>query len=100
MAFGCFVSSIRQNVRYLLILILPLLAYIVFWFFTAPGVRYFGPAMWIFAVCPALAFAPGDARIALTSWAATLVAAAIPLFVPRRRIPLVMEPAGTTVAGT
>ena len=78
-AFGFFVTTVRQNVRYLFLLILPLLAYIVFWFFTAPGVRYFGPAMWIFAVCPALAFAAGEARVALASWTATLVAAAIPL---------------------
>jgi hypothetical protein len=56
-AFGLFVSSVRRNVLKLLVLAVPLLGYVPFWFFTAPDVRYFGPALWIFAVCPGLAFA-------------------------------------------
>lgn len=78
-AFGLFLTPLRRNSRNLLALAVPLLAYVLFWFFTAPGVRYFGPAMWIFAVCPALAFAAGGPRVGLTSLIATLVAAAIPL---------------------
>ncbi len=78
-AFGFFLSPVRRNARNLLALIVPLLAYVLFWFFTAPGVRYFGPAMWIFAICPALAFAAGGSRVGLASLTATLIGAAIPL---------------------
>ena len=38
-----------------------------------------GPAMWIFAVCPALAFAGGGLRVGLASALATLIATAIPI---------------------
>jgi hypothetical protein len=78
-AFGLFSSSLRRNIRNLLLLVIPLIAYMLFWFFTAPHVRYFGPAMWIFAVCPALAFAAGGARVGLTSTLAALLATAIPM---------------------
>jgi hypothetical protein len=79
LAFGVFTSSARRNVRNLSLLIIPLIAYVLFWFFTAPHVRYFGPAMWLFAVCPALAFAAGGARVGLASTLATLLATAIPM---------------------
>ncbi len=78
-AFGVFVTSVRRNAWNLLALVIPLLVYLLFWFFTAPGVRYFGPAMWIFAVCPALAFAGGGLRVGLASALATLIATAIPI---------------------
>jgi len=78
-AFAIFLSPVRRNARYLLALLIPLLGYVLFWFFTAPGVRYFGPAMWIFAVTPALAFASGGPRVGLTALTATLLAATIPL---------------------
>ncbi|HEY5954014.1 MAG TPA: hypothetical protein VIT18_06595 [Terrimicrobiaceae bacterium] len=78
-AFGVFFGPVRRNARHLLALTIPLLAYVLFWFFTVPGVRYFGPAMWIFAISPALAFAAGGPRVGLTALTATLVAAAIPL---------------------
>ena len=79
LAFGFFGSSLRRNVRNLLLLIIPLIAYMLFWFFTAPHVRYFGPAMWMFAVCPALAFAAAGARVGLTCTLVTLLATVIPI---------------------
>jgi hypothetical protein len=78
-AFGIFVDSVRRNALNLLMLIIPLVAYMLFWFFTAPGVRYFGPAMWILAVSPALAFVANGARVGLASVCATLCGAAIPI---------------------
>jgi hypothetical protein len=78
-AFGIFVDSVRRNALNLLMLIIPLVAYMLFWFFTAPGVRYFGPAMWILAVSPALAFVANGWRVGLASVCATLCGAAIPI---------------------
>jgi hypothetical protein len=78
-AFGIFVGSVRRNVLNLLMLIIPLFAYMLFWFFTAPGVRYFGPAMWMLAVAPALAFVASGSRVGFASACATLCAAAIPI---------------------
>jgi len=78
-AFGLFVNSVRRNVLNLCALIIPLIAYMLFWFFTAPGVRYFGPAMWMLAVCPALAFVAGGMRVGLVSAVATFCGTAIPI---------------------
>ena len=79
LAFGFFVARCVKTFGTCRYLIIPLIAYMLFWFFTAPHVRYFGPAMWIFAVCPALAFAAGGARVGLTSTLVTLLATVIPI---------------------
>jgi hypothetical protein len=94
MAFGLFGSSVRRNVRNLLLLIIRLIAYMLFWFFTAPHVRYFGPAMWMFAVCPALAFAAGGIRVGLTSTLATFLVDRHTNALAREGIQLVLESAG------
>ena len=71
--------ALRRNARSLALLIIPLVFYTIFWFVTAPDPRYFGSAMWVFAICPALTFAASNSRIGLSSTLACLGAAAIPL---------------------
>ena len=64
-AFSLCMPALRRNTRNLLFLIIPLVGYSIFWFITAPDPRYFGSTMWIFAICPALAFAAEGLRIGL-----------------------------------
>ena len=78
-AFSFCMPAFRRNTRNLLFLIIPLVGYSIFWFITAPDPRYFGSTMWIFAICPALAFAAEGLRVGLASALATLGAAAIPI---------------------
>ncbi len=78
-AFSFCISAFRRHARHLLFLIIPLVAYSIFWFLSAPDPRYFGSTMWIFAICPALAFAAEGLRAGLASALATLGAAAIPI---------------------
>ena len=73
------VAALRRNARNLLLLVFPLIAYLVFWFISAPDPRYFGSTMWIFAICPALSFATGDQRIARSTVLACLGATALPI---------------------
>ena len=79
-AFALWIPSLRRNARNLFVLIFPLAFYAVFWFVTAPDPRYFGSAMWVFALCPALTFAASDSRIGLSATLACLGATAIPIF--------------------
>jgi hypothetical protein len=79
-AFAICAATLRRNARSLLLLAIPIGAYSLFWFFSAPDPRYFGSTMWIFAVCPALTFAAGGLRMGLASTLASLGAAAIPIF--------------------
>ena len=78
-AFSFCMPAFRRNTRNLLFLIIPLVGCSIFWFITAPDPRYFGSTMWIFAICPALAFAAEGLRVGLASALATLGAAAIPI---------------------
>ena len=78
-AFAFCITAFRRNARNLLILIIPLVVYSIFWFISAPDPRYFGSTMWIFAICPALAFAAEGLRMGLASALASLAAAAIPI---------------------
>ena len=79
-AFALCGSSLRRNARTLIPLAIPLILYSLFWFITAPDTRYFGSAMWIFAICPALTFVASGARVGLSSTLACLGAVAIPIF--------------------
>ncbi len=71
---------LRRQRRSLLLLVLPLITYLVFWFVVAPDPRYFGSTIWLFAICPALTFATGDLQRGLASLLACIGAAAIPIF--------------------
>jgi hypothetical protein len=79
-AFALYAPSLRRHARSLVLLTIPLAFYTVFWFITAPDPRYFGSALWIFAICPALTFAGRDLRLGLSSTLACLGVAAIPIF--------------------
>jgi hypothetical protein len=79
-AFALCVPSLRRNARSLILLLIPLILYSAFWFITAPDPRYFGSAMWIFAICPALTFVASGLRIGVSSIFACLGATAIPVF--------------------
>ena len=95
-AFSLYISSLRRNARSLILLAIPLILYTLFWFITAPDPRYFGSAMWIFAICPALTFVAGGSR---TGWACS---AGLPGqrdntdFLSRVGIPLGMDLRGRT----
>ena len=66
-SFSFCVSAFRRKSRDLLLLVIPLVAYSIFWFISAPDPRYFGSTMWIFAICPALTFAAEGLRVGLAS---------------------------------
>ncbi len=78
--FAMFAPSLRRNLRHLLFLAAPLLLYMMFWFLTAPEPRYFGPTIWIFAMCPALTFIACGARTGLVVSTANLCLNALPIF--------------------
>ncbi|HEY5770625.1 MAG TPA: hypothetical protein VIS71_12340 [Terrimicrobium sp.] len=78
-SFSFCVSAFRRKSHDLLLLVIPLAVYSTFWFISAPDPRYFGSTMWIFAICPALAFAAEGLRVGLASSLAILGAAAIPI---------------------
>jgi hypothetical protein len=78
-AFALNAPSLRRPARRLVSLTIPLALYTAFWFITAPDPRYYGSAMWIFAICPALTLAGSDLRLGLSSTLACLGVAAIPI---------------------
>jgi hypothetical protein len=79
-SFAVFAPVLRRNLRNILILAAPLVLYMAFWFLTAPEPRYFGPSVWIFAMCPALTFIAGGARAGLVASTANLCLNALPIF--------------------
>ena len=98
--FALFAPALRRNLGNLLLLVTPLLLYMMFWFLTAPEPRYFGPSIWIFALCPALTFIACGVRTGLVVSTANLCLNALPIFFaasefhwswsrPEPRLPLV-----------
>jgi hypothetical protein len=71
---------LRKNAFHFALLAVPVFLNAALWFFTAPDPRYFGPSVWLFAICPALTFVAGSARLGTLVSAATLCASAVPLF--------------------
>ena len=78
--FAAFATPLRRNLRNLLLLVTPLFLYMMFWFLTAPEPRYFGPSVWIFAICPAMTFIACGARTGFVASTANLCLNALPIF--------------------
>ena len=78
--FAVFAPSLRRNLRNFLLLATPLFLYLIFWFLTAPEPRYFGPSIWIFAMCPAMTFIAWGVRTGLVASMANLCLNALPIF--------------------
>ncbi len=78
--FAVFAPALRRNLRNFLLLALPLLLYMMFWFLTAPEPRYVGANLWILAMCPALTFIACGPRAGLVASTANLCLSAIPIF--------------------
>ena len=78
--FAVFAPALRRNLRNFLLLAIPLLLYMIFWFLTAPEPRYVGANLWILAMCPALTFIACGSRTGLVASTANLCLNAIPIF--------------------
>ena len=72
-------ERLRRGAYYLLLLCSPLLLETIFWIFTAPEPRYFGPTAWLFAATPILGFVAVERSFAFLSVLANLYLCAVPM---------------------